>query len=154
MIRPAWLAVAEQEAAMGVVEVTGEDHHPRIVAYHQATTLQATADEVPWCASFVGWCLRQAGVAHMDSARARAYLGWGVDLGLDARAWAHGAVVVLRRGGPDEPGADVVDAPGHVGFLVGAPTPDEILLLGGNQANAVNVRPYPRERLLAVRWTD
>lgn len=105
------------------------------------------------CASFVSWCLQQAGVPSTRSARARSYLEWGMPLAMEL-SWAHGAIAVLRRGGGGEPGPDVVDAPGHVGFLVDAPTPDEVLLLGGNQQNAVNVRAYPNNRVLGIRWPD
>lgn len=155
MIRPSWLRVAEQESRSGIREQPGARHHPRILEYHETTTLKATEDEVPWCASFVGWCLRQVAIRHTESAAARSYLRWGRDLG---RFWAHGAVAVLSRGPEPQPGPDVIEypdggfVPGHVGFLVGEPTPDEVLILGANQEDAVNIRPYPRRRLLSVRW--
>lgn len=31
--------------------------NPKIIEYHDATTLSANRDEVPWCASFVNWVL-------------------------------------------------------------------------------------------------
>lgn len=147
MIAPPWLPVAEREAREGVHELAGDDHSLRVLQYHQVTTLRATTDEVPWCAAFVCWVLSQAGVHHTSSAAARSYLGWGREL----EPWAHGAVVVLATS-DDAPGRHVERAPGHVGFLIGMPTPSEVLVLGGNQSNAVNVRPYLRRRVLGVRW--
>ena len=144
---PAWMVVAQREAACGVKEISGARHEDRILLYHASTSLGATEDEVPWCSSFVCFCLELAGFVATDSARARSFLAWGRELDPPA----YGAIVVLSRG-PDTPGPEVLDAPGHVGFLVSRPTPDELMLLGGNQENQVCVRPYPRDRVLGVRW--
>jgi uncharacterized protein (TIGR02594 family) len=135
------MAVAEAELARGVREIPGPQHEARILAYHQATAFRATSDEVPWCASFVSWCLREAGVASTNSAAARSYLQWGQALD-DPR---YGAITVLARGKSP--------AMGHVGFYVGA-REDAVLLLGGNQGNAVSIAAFPRERVLAYRWPD
>ncbi|MCK9912991.1 hypothetical protein MXD81_27815, partial [Microbacteriaceae bacterium K1510] len=62
---------------------------------------------------------------------ARSYLQWGEALG-EAR---FGAIAVLSRG--SDPAA------GHVGFLVGE-TQGHVVLLGGNQGDAVGVAAYPR----------
>lgn len=144
---PGWLKVALEEAARGVKEISGAEHEDRILLYHASTTLSATEDEVPWCSAFVNWCVEAAGYVGTDSSRARDFLRWG--RAIDPPAY--GAIIVLSRG-PSPPGPDVIDAPGHVGFLVASPTPDEILLLGGNQDNQVCTRPYPRDRILGVRW--
>ena len=146
---PDWMTVALDEAHIGVIEVPGANHDPRILLYHASTTLEATQDEVPWCSAFVCWRLEQVGIASTDLARARSFLEWGREL----RPPAYGAIVVLSRGA-DPPGPEVIEAPGHVGFLVGSPTPKEILLLGGNQADQVCVRPYARDRILGVRWPE
>jgi uncharacterized protein (TIGR02594 family) len=148
MIVPAWLRVAEAELRRDVVEVPGDEHSPQILAYHAATSLRASTDEVPWCAAFVCFCLQLAGRETTNSARARDYLGYGVELVYPA----HGCIAVLQRGSGAQPGVDVIDAPGHVGFIVGEASPDEILLLGGNQGDRVCVRPYPVARLLSCRW--
>lgn len=42
---------------LGQKEISGSKDNPKIVEYHDATTLKATDDETPWCASFVNWCL-------------------------------------------------------------------------------------------------
>lgn len=46
---------------IGTKEMSGLAHEKRILEYHQATTLKAQADETPWCASFINWCLIMAG---------------------------------------------------------------------------------------------
>jgi uncharacterized protein (TIGR02594 family) len=137
---PPWLTVALQEARRGVFEVPGDGHHPRILDYHATTTLAASADEIPWCAAFVGWCMVEVGIHPTRSAAARSWLPWGRSLG-DIPAL--GAVAVLSRGAPPS---------GHVGFYVGHSNPREILLLGGNQSNSVCIRPFPTSRVLSYRW--
>lgn len=149
-MEPAWLRAAYEELRRGVHEIAGPTHAQRILDYHQATSLKATADEVPWCAAFVGWCLERVGVDPSGSAAARSYLDWGV--GVSTIHPPTGAVVVLKRGGANQPGPEVRDAQGHVGFLWCLADPGRIVLLGGNQSDAVSLGHYPVDRVLAVRW--
>ena len=148
MTEPRWLRVAQDELRAGVSEIPGSIHNKRILEYHAATSWAFGADEVPWCSSFLCWVMREAGVSSTLSARARSWLAWGVPI-------AHppiGAVVILSRGRGPQPGAEVFDAPGHVGLLVGEASSDEILLLGGNQSDRVCVKSYSRESVLGYRW--
>lgn len=133
------MVIAERELASGVREVPGARHNPRIVEYHAATTLRATSDEVPWCSAFVNWCLLEAGEPGTRSAAARSWLRWGVALEVPR----YGAVAVLSRG------AD--PARGHVGFFL-RERDDAVLVLGGNQGNAISIAAFPRTRVLAFRW--
>lgn len=132
-----WLYNAYGE--IGVHETPGTAATARIVEYHDVTTLRATSDEVPWCASFVGWCLEKAGIRSTKSAAARSYASWGYDL----KTPREGAVVVLSRG-PDP-------TKGHVGFWIGE-TDDRVCLLGGNQRDQVCEELYPKSQIVALRW--
>lgn len=130
-----WMWTALRE--IGVTETPGPRSTPRILTYHGATALAASDDAVPWCASYCGWVLREAGVTPTGSAAARSYATWGVTS--DPR---YGAVAVLSRGRPPR---------GHVGFLIDAD--DEFVwILGGNQGDRVSVAPFPMTRLVACRW--
>lgn len=135
---PAWMQVAFDE--LGVKEVPGDGDNPRIVEYHQATTLKATDDEVPWCSAFVNWVMREAGYMYTRSAAARSWLTWGDEIELPV----YGAVTVLRRG--NNP------AQGHVGFFVDQPEAGVIRLLGGNQSDSVNITVFPASRVIGYRW--
>lgn len=153
MTKPSWLAIAEVEMLAGVVEVAGSGDNPRIVEYHRTTTLPdhlAAEDETAWCSSFVNFCVQRAGYQGTRSARARSWLRWGV--GVSIVEPPLGAIAVMKRGGANQPGPEVIDAQGHVGFFVGFPEPGRVAFLGGNQSNAVNVSTYPAERLLGFRW--
>lgn len=134
---PAYYRVALKER--GVTEIFGKKHNKRILEYHAHTNLHATEDEVPWCASFVCWCLEQAGYNHPHSARARDFCEWGV-----TAHWrpAVGDVVVLSRGRNPKSG--------HVGFFV-KKNKSYVWVLGGNQSNKVCVQKFSLDRVLDYR---
>lgn len=137
-LQPTWLDRAW--ADLGVREATGPADDPRVVAYYRdAGHPEITSDSVAWCAAFVGACLARAGQTPSGSLLARSYLSWGEALE-EPRL---GAVAVFPRG------AD--PALGHVGFLIGV-TDRALIVLGGNQSDAVSVEAYPRDRLLGLRW--
>lgn len=137
---PAWYQKAQQELEAGVRENTSRRrHNPRIIQYHSTTTLQATDDETPWCSSFVNWCFTECGLTGTNSAAARSWLRWGETLSEPQV----GCVVVFRRG--------TSPTSGHVGFYHGRQG-SHILVLGGNQANEVNISSYSERDLLGFRW--
>ncbi len=139
---PSWMAIARAEICTREARA-GQPSNSRILEYHQITTLRATSDRIPWCASFLSWVLERAGIRSTRSARAKSYLDWGHAL----ETPRPGAIAVFHRGS----GAPTARGPGHVGFLVEERERD-ILLLGGNQGNHVNIRSYAKSRLMAYRW--
>lgn len=145
---PPWLQLARKDARLGILEVPGVQHHSRILEYHDHTTLHATTDEVPWCASAVCAWLEESDYLSTRSARARSYLRWGQRLMTPAL----GCIVIIKRGGGNQPGPEDIRAKGHVGLFVDMPTPHEMIVLGGNQSNQVCERTYRLERLLGFRW--
>jgi uncharacterized protein (TIGR02594 family) len=151
---PPWLEVARDEAKFGVLEQRGDAHNPRILGYHDCTHLDADTDEVPWCSSFVNFCIYHAGKINplvpkeTKSAAARSWLRYGMNMVIPAL----GCIVILQRGTGKQPGPDVLRAPGHVGFFIDQPTPREIVILGGNQSNQVCERTYEFKRVLGYRW--
>lgn len=140
---PHWMPVAR--SYLGLREIPGPRHESRIVSMWKA--IGATwfnDDETPWCGAFVGAVLKESGFAILpagDAPRARAWMTWGRKL----IGPAVGAVVVFWRGSPD-------GASGHVGFVVGRDEANRLMVLGGNQSNAVTIDPFDRARVLAYRW--
>ena len=106
--------------------------------YHASTAGGPDHDAVPWCASFVNWCVEQAGLKGSDSKLARSWLGWGEPINTPRP----GCLVVLERGPAPQ---------GHVGFFVGA-TPGFVRLLGGNQGDRVSIDSFSAERVIGLRW--
>ena len=140
MMKPEWMEVAERELARGVREYVGPGDNPRIVEYHAATSFRATDDEVPWCSSFVNWCFQQVGYEGTRSAAARSWLHWGTSLDHPH----YGCVVVLARG--KNPSL------GHVGFFTDRRPDGKVVLLSGNQGNAVSIAAFDAQRVLDYRW--
>ena len=134
---PRWLEVATGE--IGVEEVPGPGDNPRVIEYHQTTTLKATDDSVAWCSSFVNWCMKQAGITGTGSAAARSWLNWGKKLDNPR----NGCIAVLKRGNNPKNG--------HVAFYVGDGN-SSIRLLGGNQGDQVKVTTFPKSMVLSYRW--
>lgn len=127
---------------IGTKEAPGPANNPIIMQMYATVSHDwVEHDSVAWCAAFVGHCIERAGLRSTRKLNARSYLDWGVHVDLaDAQ---EGDLVIFSRGDPS-------GWQGHVGFLVrelGA----SIEVLGGNQADAVNVRRYSKARLLGVR---
>lgn len=139
MDHPKWLEVAWAE--LGQREIAGSGDNPNIIEFFADIGQAADAhDEIAWCAAFVGACLERSGIVSTRSLLARSYLDWGERAAAPLRP---GAVGVLSRG--SDP------ALGHVGFVLGE-TDDSIILLGGNQSDAVTVQAFAKDRLIDFRW--
>jgi uncharacterized protein (TIGR02594 family) len=136
-VLPAWYAIAVKE--IGVKEIAGSKHNPRIIEYHSVTTLKSTSDEVAWCSAFVNWCLKKANVRGTNLANARSFLTWGKSVADPKK----GDICVFWRGRVDS-------WQGHVGFYAGE-TKTHIKVLGGNQGNEVSYKNYPKSQLLEFR---
>jgi uncharacterized protein (TIGR02594 family) len=134
-------------AEVGTAEIAGPEASPRILGYFRgAGRDDVLSDEVPWCAAFVANCLdgagiSLAGISNTDRLLARSYLRIGTAID-QPRV---GAVVVLTRGSDPRSG--------HVGFVAGW-TDSHVRVLGGNQANAVNEKLFPRAQVLGYRWPE
>lgn len=123
---------------MNVKEVKGKNHNPRILQYHKATSLKASADEIAWCAAFANWILAQCGIEGTNSAMARSFEKWGKEL----KKPTPGCLVVFSRG----------DSKifGHVAFYM-YETSKYVYCLGGNQSDSVSIAKYAKNRVICYR---
>ena len=134
---------------VGVKEAPGEASNPHVLAMLNLDAKWPKGDDVPWCSSYcnyVCWLLR---VPRSKSLRARSWLSVGRAISLE-HAKPGFDVVILRRGKGKQPGPENTTAPGHVGFYAGEQGM-HVLVLGGNQKDAVNVQAYSRKLVLGVR---
>lgn len=134
---------------IGVKEVDGTMANPQIMAMLRLDAQWPEGDETPWCSAFVNyvaWLLR---LPRSKSLLARSWLQMGRPVPLTAGEPAFD-VVVLKRGEGEQPGPENVSAPGHVGFFAGIEG-QVVLVLGGNQSNAVNIGRFPMSRVLGLR---
>lgn len=127
---------------IGQREIKGGKHNPHILSWWQKIKAHFRDDETPWCGAFVGGVLVEAGFpAHKTGASARAWLNYGKPISQPAV----GCIVVFWRGARN-------GASGHVGFVVGKDQKGNLMVLGGNQGDAVNIKPFAMDRVLGYRW--
>ena len=125
----------------GLKEVAGKNSDPTILVMLQEMGYDSSADdsEIAWCSAALNYFCKK--------------LGYERSGGLDARSWLKmpvkvlqpqiGDVAILWRVSP-------TDWRGHVGLFI---TQDlnNVWLLGGNQANSLNIAPYKRDQILGYR---
>lgn len=134
---------------VGVKEISGLSAQPMIAAMLSLDSQIGTSDEIPWCSAyvnFVAWILR---LPRSKSLAARSWLQVGTPIEL-AEARPGFDVVILKRGAGPQPGPDVIQAPGHVGWFAGYDGVT-LTLLGGNQSNSVSLARFPATDVLGVR---
>lgn len=128
----------------GIKEVPGKADNPQIMEMYRTVGADwATHEEVAWCAAFVGAMLERAGLPSTRSLAARSYLKWGVPVSVNEAR--EGDVVVFKRGNSSWQG--------HVAFYM-RQTKASIYVLGGNQSDGVNVKAYPKSKLLGIRRAE
>lgn len=146
---PPWMNVAR--GYIGLKEVPGAKHEPTILRWWRSIgATWFTDDEIPWCGAFVGGVLKEAGIEPLGAAEAPRARAWE-KFGRELSGPAQGAIVTFWRGSPR-------GSAGHVGFVVGRDRSDvrqaRLMVLGGNQGDAVTIAPFDRERITSFRWPD
>jgi hypothetical protein len=109
----------------------GSNDSPRIAQYRQAT---AGSGVGPWCAYFVSWAARQAGVPVGDS-------GQGYGLVDDVWAWGERTGKSLPAGSTPQPG-DLIVWDEHIGIVESVGADGSIHTIEGNSSNMVARRQY------------
>jgi len=142
---PPWLALAREQ--LGVTEMPGKETAPAIARWLLQIKAWWQDDETPWCGTFVGAMLQEAGFAppaHPYRAKAYANGDWGILL---ARPCLGAICVFERKGG------------GHVNFSVAEDRFGTLICLGGNQreagkvhTGAVTVGRFARSRFIGAFW--
>lgn len=130
--------IDEAKKHIGLKEIKGSAHNSHIIMFWKAIKRGGIKDdETPWCAAFVGAMLESVGIISSRYESAKSYEKWGIKLDDPV----YGCVVVFTR-----------DGGGHVGFVVGQDKSGNLLVLGGNQGDAVNVKAFKRDRVTSYRW--
>lgn len=145
-----WIKIAR--SFIGLKEVQGTKHNPTIIkmleemsGFGKANKAWWKDDETPWCGLFVGYCLGKAGrfvVPEWYRAKAWADATYMNQLAKPA----YGCLAVYERKGG-----------GHIGFVVGRDSEyanANILVLGGNQSDAVNIKAFSRNRKVSYWWAS
>ncbi|AKG09351.1 hypothetical protein AAX05_03245 [Moraxella bovoculi] len=144
-----WIKTAR--TYIGQTEIKGARHNPLIIemwktgfnATNQAHRLKEKVwqnDETPWCGAFVAFVMAKAGLSHHIPKSFPLARSWAT-AGSKLNNPAYGCIVVFSRG-----------AGGHAGFVLGRDKAGNLMVLGGNQADAVNIKPFAVSRVLSYRW--
>ena len=135
-VEPIWIQKGRE--LIGLQETVGMNHNPEILQmWRDIKRSGIKDDETPWCAAFVGAMLERVGIKSTRFESAKSYLDWGQLLALPVV----GCIAIFTREGG-----------GHVGFVVGRDTKGNLLVLGGNQGDEVNIRSFPVSRVTGYRW--
>lgn len=123
---------------LGLREAPGVKSHPFILAALQLDAAWPQGDDVPWCSAFPNAINFLLGLPRSHSLAARSWLKVGTAVTIE-EARAGFDIVVLERG-----------AGGHVGYYAGH-SHSAVMILGGNQGDAVSIAAFDRARILGIR---
>lgn len=133
----------------GLTESPGVASNPQILAMLKLDQRWPGGDEVPWCSAFVNYVAWLLNLPRSKSLAARSWLSVGTPVQWD-EAKRGFDVVILQRGSGHQPGPEILQAPGHVGFFASV-TSELVQILGGNQSDAVSIASFPLSRVLGFR---
>ena len=128
----------EAIALYGVTEIPGADSNKLIIEWANEVGLsqQYRDDDTPWCGLFMAVVVKRSGREPVAKPLwARSWAKWGIK----ADEPGLGDILVFKRG-----------AGGHVGLYAGEDS-FAYHVLGGNQANMVNITRVAKSRLIAAR---
>jgi uncharacterized protein (TIGR02594 family) len=113
--------------------------------------------KVPWCASFVSWCLDQTPYTSPKDGSSQCYIAddpkWNAkskDLLRKVSDLVYGAIAVFS----DCDSAGNCNSKGHVGFLYGKLPNGMMAILGGNQGNRLKLSGYDCSGKVFLSYTD
>lgn len=140
-------AYKEAERFVGLTEIVGSRHEPKIVGFFaEAGVPEVVDDETAWCGAFAAAMYVRAGRPDVrppgdryNALRARQW----ANVGIETASPVTGDLVVMWRGSRE-------GSTGHVGFFVRRDD-KKVWVLGGNQSNAVSIQPYGLDRVLHYR---
>ena len=136
---PDYVKIALKE--VGICEIVGKLHSARVLEYQSTTYGKYSDDETPWCASFVSWVMKQAGINHGLKTPERAK-DWS-NFGYAVNEPSLGSIAVKSRVGG-----------GHVCIVIGKQKDGKLLCVGGNQNNEVNIHAYDKTVFESFRNYD
>ena len=124
----------------GLKEIPGEENNPVIMSFFLAMgKLWVQDDETAWCSAFINYLAIVCGYEHSGKLNARSWLNVGYSINKPVP----GCIVVFWREDPQS-------WKGHVGLFVREDN-ENIYVLGGNQDNQVNIKPYSSHQWLDYR---
>ncbi|MBR1004547.1 uncharacterized protein (TIGR02594 family) [Bradyrhizobium japonicum] len=139
--RPLWLEAGIK--LIGTKEGAGAKDNPSIIQWAKDEggdiAAEYTHDSIPWCALFANHCLTKVGLKGTGTLWALDFAGHWPAVKLAGPAV--GAFAPMKRTGG-----------GHIMMIVGRDQHGNVMGLGGNQSDAVNIEPFAVSRLNQGFW--
>ncbi|UEM08596.1 TIGR02594 family protein [Bradyrhizobium barranii subsp. barranii] len=139
--RPLWLEAGIK--LIGTKEGGGAKDNPTIIQWAKDEggdiAAEYTHDSIPWCALFANHCLTKVGLKGTGTLWALDFAGHWPSVELAGPTV--GAFAPMKRTGG-----------GHIMQIVGRDQHGNIMGLGGNQSDAVNIEPFAVSRLNKGFW--
>lgn len=132
---PPWMA--EMHRRMGLHEV---QHKASLTEFLKIGRFLGDPASLPWCGDAVESCLAKVLPAEPLPSNPFWAQGWA-SFGIDVKSPLVGSIGVIRWSAKS----------GHVGFVAGVEG-SKVVLLGGNQSNAITLASFPRDKFIAFRW--
>ena len=127
-------------SVFGLKELSGSKHNEQIVEFFNVSGHSwVKNDETAWCSAFVNWVCIESGFEASKKLNARSWL----DVGAEIETPRLGDIVIFWRESKSS-------WKGHVGFFI-REEGENVFVLGGNQSNGVNIKPYSKARVLGYR---
>jgi uncharacterized protein (TIGR02594 family) len=126
---------------LGIREIVGVEHNPRILKYSSDIGMLFTDDETAWCSIFLNWVAYKSKFERSESEAARSWQ----NIGHRVADPEPGDVAIFWRGSPRS-------WKGHVGLFMGfSVDKSRVYVLGGNQQNAVSITAKSIDQLIEFR---
>lgn len=131
----------------GTKEVAGVASNPLVLAMLKLDGDWPQDDSVPWCSAFANFVAHLLRLPRSKALNARSWLKVGTPIPVGDAKPGFDVVILNRQNGPTNPD---LDGPGHVGFFGGIEG-QNVIVLGGNQGDAVSLARFPVADILGVR---
>ena len=137
--QPIWLL--EGLKWLNTKEASGDADNLEILEWARAEggaiAKSYNSDSIPWCALYANMVLTKVGLQGTETLWALDWSNWGARL----MGPAVGAFAPMKRQGG-----------GHIAIVAGRDQHGNLMCLGGNQSDAVNIKPFPADRPVSFRW--
>ncbi len=125
----------------GLKEIPGVQHNDQILKFFKETgNGKIRTDEDAWCSVFVSFCAKQNGFVFTKKATAKSWM----EVGKEVKNPLPGDVVIFWRD-------DKNSWKGHAAIYIGQDENGDIICIGGNQDDEVNIGYYSGDHVVGYR---
>lgn len=133
--------IKEAAKYYGLKEIPGVQHNDQILKFFKETgNGKIRTDEDAWCSVFVSFCAKQNGFVFTKKATAKSWM----EVGKEVKNPLPGDVVIFWRD-------DKNSWKGHAAIYIGHDENGDVICIGGNQDDEVNIGYYSGDHVVGYR---